>query len=422
MLFRIGCTLLAGVATLLLVHMADISLYFHQTLGGDVRSAANSAQILDASVRVHVLREMPEPVTALATGRLERRFDEDVFVGTSPSGGVFRFSPIHPVDLLSTIASGLGDSIKFGICEVNSLALCDLDRDGTPELLAETSQILPLGRPRLYAWTLQHYVVPLAMVRPGIESSWSHGLGAVQLAGRTNPSIFSTFCGHGEIVEYQLARRSSPEDFQLEGISWRQVGQLPTSGEQAVTADADNDGQIDLCVATGYSPGNAAVWIYNIGAAGLDAQPRHVIDESGRFGNVRFLVGELGTDGSREMVAWWCSDLSSGSCEIIRYRLDSDGVRERTVIARGNASEIWPLENQVAPADLDQDGTIEVWFAAACGNIWRYHPTQAPAVTQICSVPEGVGPLVANTPELGVPSCLYFGSGRSVMRLQQHGK
>jgi hypothetical protein len=420
--FRIGGTLLVGVAALLLAQMARVSGFVHHMLDDRSGDAAGSVQVLDADVQVQLMRELPERVTALATHFSPSRSGEDVFVGTGPSGGVFRFSPSLPITVLATMASGLGDDISFGICEVNALAFCDLNQDGTPELLAETSQIMPAGRPRLYAWSLHQHVVPLAMARPEIESSWSHGLGSVQLAGRAYPTVFSTFCGRGEIVEYQLTHEKSPDGFQLEGISWRQVGQLPASGEQAATVDADNDGQIDLCVATGYSPGKAAVWIYGIGDDGLDPRPRHVIDESARFGNVRFLVGDLEAGGGRELLAWWCSDVCSGDCEVIQYRLDSDGVSERTVIARGDAEQLWPRDGQMALADVDQDGEMEVWFAAAIGNVWRYQPNQSPAVTQVCFSPGGAGPLAANTPKNGLPSCVYLGSGRSVVRLQSRAK
>lgn len=418
MVFRLSSVVVAGVATLVVAEVAHVFSFFDGVAARRSRDPAPSLKVIDSNLQIQVLSELPERVTALTTYYGADRFHEDVFVGTSPSASVFQFSPNLRPELLMPIASGLGDSTKFGTCEVSSLAVCDFNQDGTPELLAETSQIFPIGRPRLYAWSLSSYPIPLGMVRPEIESSWSHGLGFAHVAHRDAPSVFSTFCGNGEIVEYQATRETSPSGFQLEGISWRQVGRLPASGEQALTADADNDGQTDLCIATGYSLGKAAIQIYAIGSQGIDAQPRHRIDESGRFGNVRFLVGDLDREGARELVAWWCSDVSGGECEMVRYRFGPEGLRQRAEIIRGDADRLWPQDGQMALADLDQDGNIEIWFSTYTGNLWRYQPNQSPPVMHVCANEGKFGPLVASAPQKNKPACLYLGCGRSVLRVQ----
>jgi hypothetical protein len=418
MVVRLGSVILAGVATLVVAEVAHVISFFDGVASSRSCEPASSIKIIDANLEIQVLRELPDLVTALATCSRSGRSCEDVFVGTGPAGSVFRFSPILQCETLIPVASGLGDFSKFGTCEVSALAVCDLNQDGTLELLAGTSQISPRGRPRLYAWSLGDTPIPLGMVRPEIESSWSHGLGVAHVAHGDAPSAFATFCGYGEIVEYQATRDTSASGFQLEGISWRQVGRLPASGEQALAADADNDGQTDLCLATGYSLGKAAIHIYAIGSQGIEAQPRHVIDESGRFGNVRFLVGDLESDGTRDLVAWWCSDVSGGDCEMIRYRLGPDGLRQRTEIICGDADQLWPHDGQMALADIDQDGNIEAWFSTYTGNLWRYQPNQAPPATQLCAIVDKLGPLVASALDNSKPACLYLGSGRSVLRVQ----
>ena len=418
MLVRLCWALVTGVAALVVAQIGNFFLHIDAAVASRTLHAASGVTILDPHVQMQVLRELPERVTALATYHSPDRRREEVFVGTGGSGGVFRFLAYQPSEILEAIALGLGDRVKFGTCEVSSLAACDLNQDGTPELLAETSQIHPRGRPRLYAWSLGSYPTLLGVARPDIKSSWSHGLGFVFTAHQNYPSVFSTFCGYGEIVEYHLTKDTNSSGFQMDGISWRQVGQLPTSGEHAVAADADNDGQTDLCVASGYSLGGAAIRIYEIGPDGVEPQPRHLIDESERFGNVRFLVGDLATDGTRELVAWWISDLSGGDCEIVRYHLGADGLRNRTVIARGDGAMLWPLDGQMAQADIDDDGNPEVWFLTGSGNLWRYQPNESPPVTRVSFIGGSGGPLAASAPAAGERQCLYLGRDRSVLQVQ----
>src|SRR4051794_14122101 len=121
--------------------------------------------------KLEILRDMPEEVTALsvAAGPPFESIGK-VFVGTKSVGAVYSFSTVTP-GTYTTIGEGLGDYIRYGVCEVNSLAIRDIDRDGTPELLATTSQIIPRGRPRLYVWSLSYPVVLRCMTRPDIQSS-----------------------------------------------------------------------------------------------------------------------------------------------------------------------------------------------------------------------------------------------------------
>jgi hypothetical protein len=416
MLIRFGWTLVAGVAALILAPIANVVLSVGSAVASRAHNADAAIEVFDPQIQLQVLCEAPERVTALAPYMATSRSSEQVFVGTGKSAGIFRFNPNYQPEILTAVALGLGDTVQFGMSEVNSFLVCDLNQDSTPDLVAVTSQIEPRGRPRLYAWSLSKPPVLLGVARPEIESSWSHGLGIASRSHRDSPSVFSTFCGFGEIIEYQMSRETTPSGFQLDGISWRQVGQLPASGEQAVTADADNDGTTDLCVASGYAAGMAAIRIYNVESIGSESQPRHVIDESERFGNVRFLVGDLAADGTNEVVAWWCSDSAGGDCEVVRYRLGADGLRDRTEITRGDASELWPLDGQMVVADIDDDGAPEVWFVTSAGNLWRYEPNQSPSATQVCVIGGLGGPLVASIPEDG-RQCLYVGRDRSVLRV-----
>jgi hypothetical protein len=114
----------------------------------------------------------------------------------------------------------MGDSVHAGTCNVNALAIVDVDRDGAPELLASTSQVTPRGRPRLYMWTLGFPVSLREVVRPEIRSSWSHGLGWMPEQGGANSSLLITYCGFGEIVEFQFDRRAD-DGFRAESLRWK---------------------------------------------------------------------------------------------------------------------------------------------------------------------------------------------------------
>ena len=388
--------------------------------------SAGRNQIRDLSIetfvpnlKIQFAREFPERVTALTTFANHEGLNSDIFVGTSPAGHLYRFSPDLPPGVTSTIATGLGDVVHFGTCEVGSIAIGDLDHDDKPELLAATSQVEPVGRPRLYVWSLENRPIFLGMARPEIASSWSHGLGILSFPALECSRAFSTFCGYGELVEFQLRKESSTTGFQFEGVSWRTVGQLPASGEQALAADADNDGKQDLCLATGFVPHQAAILIYRVGEQGLDDQPKHRIDEDGRFGNVRFLVGEVSCDGRQDVLAWWCTELSTGDCEIIRYRLGPDGVLDREQVARGDAALLWPRDGQMTMVDLNQDAQPEVWFATGSGNLWRYDRNQEQQLTQAAYLRGEVGPIAAGTTGLDRCPCLYIGCDRLVLEVRQ---
>ena len=212
-------------------------------------------------------------------------------------------------------------------------------------------------------WSLNEFPILRGVARPEILSSWSHGLGFVRSADGDAERIFSTFCGHGEVIEYQLSRSTLEAEFHHETLGWRQVGQLPASGEGIQTADVDNDGEPDLCLATGYADGKAAIRIYKPTEQGIADNPKHVLDEGCAFANSKFLVGDMRGDGSHDLIAWWSSQLAGGASKIIRYHLEPDGLTNRTVIGQGDAGTLWPIDGQMTLADMNRDGNSEVWFA-----------------------------------------------------------
>ena len=214
-------------------------------------------------------------------------------------------------------------------CYVNTLAVHDLDLDGTPELIASTCQVEPRGRPRLHVWSLLSPPVPLCSASPDIKSSWSHGLGYIPASDTQSHRLFGTYCGFGEIVEYKLGKDEDNAGFHRESLAWKQVGQLAASGESLRVEQVDNDGKDKVVVAVGYARHQAAIRIYDVKSRGEALALEREIDEQGRFGNVSFLIAESPVKHRREVIAWWTTGLLDGECEIVRYSLTANGSVQR---------------------------------------------------------------------------------------------
>lgn len=359
---------------------------------------------------------LPEVVRSLTTQLNSTVGCEEIFVGTGPRGGVYRIRS-HAPNVILPIAVGLGDFMNNGTCDVSFLALHDLDHDGVSELLAETSQIYPLGCPRLYVWSQNPYPQLQAFARVNIASSWSHGLGFLRNVGGANDRFVSTFCGHGEIVEFELTHATASNGFSTDTIGWRKVGQLPASGEGIAVADVDGDDHPDLCLATGFAEQKAAVHIYSKAEYGLDAGPSHVIDEGRRFGNVKILMTNP-SSGPTEIIAWWCTGDFDGDSELVRYHWSSTGEFARQLIAAGPASELWPMDCQMTLADTNDDGLDEVWFVTNSGYVLRIDLESPSPLTRVCRVASELGPLTASPKCTGQRAGLYIGSKELVLRLE----
>jgi hypothetical protein len=393
------------------------------SLSGSNPSEPSTTSVLPREIlpgwSLRVVREMPEMINSMATAPdAKGPASTLVFVGTSPVGGVYRVDPMLP-STVATVAVGLGDQFHFGVCHVSRLVVSDMDRDGRYELLATTSQIVPPGRTRLYAWSLESGTsTVLGIARPEIRSQWSHGLSVVRHEG--GERAFAVFCGNGEIVEYRMSRGKSESGFSSEGLTWKQVGRLPASGEWAQCADVDNDGVDEMVFATGYATGAAAIQIYEPGPSGREVILEREIDEDRRFGNVRFVVGARGENGAQELVAWWCTDfLYGGDCEMIHYQLGPEGVRSRRAVARGPARSLWPDDGQFAMADVDGDGSREVWFATSGGSLWSYEGSESGNPIRVLQIDGGLGPLAAVPVANAARSTLFLSSGRTLLRLDR---
>jgi hypothetical protein len=400
-------------------------------LGNPATGVANLASGFSATL----VGVAPERVSALVVDHRNGKKAPLLFVGGGRRGGIYRMAAF-PSYNLATIAAGMGNDPQFGTAGVCVLAFRDLFGDKSPELIALTSQVQPIGQPRVYIWSTDKGPAKLLAVGiPAIESSWPHGVGfgIDEKSGRE--TVISAYCGHGEIMEYRLSdsaamsRFSTPSYAGL-GLEGRLVDQLPASGEQAATGLLGYGISRRLIVALGYKKNSAAIRIY-----GRQKDPsrwtlEREIAEDGRFGNVRFLLFDPDNDGRKEIAAWWCTDLASGRAEMIVYSLERSGRMTRRLVATGDAEELWPSDNQAAYADSDGDGRREVWFATPQGDVRRWRCDEIANgsigfadIETIAQLADGAGPLcVGPDPTQEGREVVYVGSNDRVIRISNSSR
>lgn len=366
-----------------------------------------------------VVHEMPARVTSLLCIPDREQDGEFIYVGTGHTGGIYRLYEGRDTFLpaIRTIVESLADRAAFCDCEIDRLATSDLDRDGIDELVAESSQLMPRGRPRIYAFTLTEPVAIRAFARPDIESSWGHGLGFLSNPGAPNTYVLSTYCGLGEVVEYRLSRTKSPDGSVQDALGWRVLGRLPAGGEGIQVCDVDNDGSDDLFVGTGFQRNSAAILIYAAPTDGKLGEPKLVINEDNQFASVKFLAGKCGLGKSNELFVWWSTEIGEGNASLYRYRLGPDGVEARELIMSGTSEELWPIDGQMIFADLDRDGHSELWFVTPTGNVWSYSARPGASPERVCRIKAGAGPIASGG--YSMQSFLYIGSDSHVLQLRR---
>jgi hypothetical protein len=142
------------------------------------------------------------------------------------------------------------------------------------------------------------------------------------------------------------------------------------------------------------------------------------VDEQRGYGNVRFLVGDLGADGAQDIVAWWVSDhIKGGACAMVRYTFGPEGMRDRTRIATRDSAEFWPDDSQAVLVDLDGRGGPEVCFATRSGHLWRYDPAGDGRLERLAVLPDGIGPIAAHRERRAAVERLVVGSGDRLLIL-----
>lgn len=425
---------LAGFSSSCLLAVALLS---HLTASPTDMAADRPSPIpfeMDGEWTGNVVRTFPEPISCLLGHHVSQLRESNVFVGTGPSGQVYRCNLMVNADTSVHIGSNLGVWPEHGHAEVSNLAVNDIDGDGVPELLAQTSQITPISQPKLFIYTLGSHASLRTVVRPAIRSSWSHGLAFVDGNEAGGTRVFSTYCGLGEIVEFQFSHVPGKGIGGSDLTAWQQVYQLSGSGEQIVAGDIDNDQSVDLLVANGYRVGEAAIIVYgNQSAEGgqraFEAtsgswREIHRLREDDQFSNVRFCLGSILPDGSRELFAWWCRGLEEGETVFVRYGIGPEGVRHREVLLTAGSDEIWPLEQMIVNGDVDGDEQPELYFGTRTGALWRFDVNRSAEPQRIGYFSDGITALTVAWTAMSGKSTqphLLVGSGRNLVCLTQNG-
>ncbi len=109
-----------------------------------------------------------------------------------------------------------------------------------------------MSYPHFYVWDLDIKIGMEAFCRPQIKSSWIHGLVPIETDDRF-PKFLTTCCGHGEVLELNLAREQRLNDCESMQLDWDVVGQLNTSGEQIISVrfDAQQPDKRQICLVQG---------------------------------------------------------------------------------------------------------------------------------------------------------------------------
>ena len=409
--------------------------------------------------KIEPLAKAPGEIFSLCTHHWQG--NDDVYVGAGNSAEVFRFNTSDANDV-RRIVTGFGEDAQNGTSVITHLSICNLFDDETPKLVATVNQCVPVGKPWLFVVSVAQPANLLAVVRPDIASSWTHGIGySKDKHGRD--TILSTYCGHGEVLEFAMIKSVLSDGYVADGLKYRKLGTMPGSGEYLQTIDIDGDSENELIIASGYRPQEACIRIYkrfskasaNVAKnafgskrlLGEDWILMREIKENNRFGNVRFLAGKS-TPGERpSLIAWWCTDLLGGKCEVARYTFVNGTEIIPQLIAQGEAQDLWPIDGQMAVNDTDGDTMPEIWFATSGGCLWRAVLSDRPYVKSpplsagteipqrvldkqsavrifpgvsefdlISYSPTGFGPL-ASMPKTKGGTDLILGSGKTVFRV-----
>ena len=242
---------------------------------------------------------------------------------------------------------------------VLGVRIVDLDSDGKPEVLAGTG-----AHDESTAWlhvlhTDGETATDVISTRaPQNTSAYTHGLGTADLDGDGVLEIISAYCGHGEVIRYDVSPGAT-------GIQSRKVLQLSGSGEDALIADVDGDGRKELILSNGFREDAARVEIHDFDPLTGDpvATPRVVL--SGYDGHAAFYaslaVGDLDGDGRGELIVAWKAEQDVNRATLIAYHVSGTTAAVAYVLTHEDQDlDLGYFEKMMAVADIDGDGKQEL--------------------------------------------------------------
>jgi hypothetical protein len=303
----------------------------------------------------------------------------EILTGTAPSGRLYAFRKRDGVwqsrRLLDRAAGG--DGMVLGV------RIVDLDGDGVPEVLAGTGQYDESTAMLHVLHTDGERVTEQRTVRAAENtSSFTHGLATADLDGDGVQEIVSSYCGHGEVIRYDVAADTG-------AIGARKVLQLSGSGEDAWLADVDGDGRVELLVSNGFRDGDAKVEIHDIDPKTGDPidAPRLVIEgfDGHRAFYASVAVGDLDGDGRPELIVAWKREQAINRTTLLAYKVGASGAQVAYRLSHEDQDlDLGYFEKMMTIADIDGDGRAELFIStrgdgstegidsARLGHVYRY--------------------------------------------------
>ncbi|MCE9578845.1 MAG: VCBS repeat-containing protein [Deltaproteobacteria bacterium] len=304
----------------------------------------------------------------------------EILTGSAPDSRIYQFRKRDGVwDSRTLLDSAAGD--RGGM--VLGVRIVDLDHDGVPEIIAGTGQDDDsIARLHLMHTDGERLTQQRMIQSPENTSSYTHGLATADLDGDGVDEIVSAYCGHGEVIRYDVAPQTLVP-------SARKVLQLGNSGEDAILADVDGDGRVELIVSSSFRDDAARIEIHDLDPATGDpiATPRLVIDQYD--GHPAFyaslLVGDLDGDGAPELIVGWKAKQDENRASLLAYRIRGASAEVAYVLSHEDQDlDLGYFEKMMAIADLDGDGRPELVVStrgdglsegipsAHLGHVFRY--------------------------------------------------
>ncbi|MCE9578846.1 MAG: VCBS repeat-containing protein [Deltaproteobacteria bacterium] len=304
----------------------------------------------------------------------------EILTGSAPDSRIYQFRKRAggwDSRTLLDRAAGDGAGIVLGV------RIVDLDHDGTPEIIAGTGQDDgSVARLHVLRTDGERITQDHTLQAPENSSSYTHGLATADLDGDGVDEIVSAYCGHGEVIRYDVAPPGMAPHA-------RKVLQLSSSGEDAILADVDGDGRKELIVSSSFRDDAARVEIHDLDPATGDPlpNPRVVIDryDGHRAFYASLLVGDLDGDGAPELIVGWKAQQDVNRATLLAYRIRGAHAEVAYVLSHEDQDlDLAYFEKTMAIADLDGDhrpellvstrgdGGSEGIASAHLGHVFRY--------------------------------------------------
>jgi hypothetical protein len=247
-----------------------------------------------------------------------------------------------------------------------AVKIADLNKDGKNEICLGTGQETG-GTAWFYVFEMEGTICveKIAVQAEQNKSSYTHDLASYDLNSDGIMEVLSAYCGGGEIIRYQFNK-------DITEVYARKIYQLSGSGEEAIIADVDNDGDNELLVANGFRNEQASVEIFEIDKSGeLVVPPRIVIDgyNNKKCFYASLTVGDVNNDGKNELIIGWKQDQKINRATVLGYRVETIAEPIYTFAYEDTALDMAYFEKMMAVADADNDGKKELIVSTRGDNI-----------------------------------------------------